>query len=152
MCSNIGDEYENVEAVCCVLATQRSRDVIDLTLSTFIPQFEQLDPDYASPPNDPNGTFATAQEMIDYFVLNETCEQAFFWNQPRDNPEQIMIGAFLTSDAQLIISLTLPADGKREHTYLEKLMRLLNSDTGVISYHDPPAFNDGADFINKYGT
>lgn len=34
--------------------------------------------------------------------------------------------------------------------YYEKLKRLLISEIGVISYTDPPGYENGADFIRKY--
>jgi hypothetical protein len=146
------NQYENVDAICCVLAPQRSREVIDLVLSTFVPEHEQLDSGYASPPDDPNGSFASPDEMINYFVCNAACVQTFFWNQYENNPEGIMVGAFFTQDGCLIMSLTLPADGERENLYLTRLKAMLHSDTGVISYTNPPPFDDGADFIKRYGT
>lgn len=148
----MNEKYENVDAVCTVLAPHRSRNMIDLVLTKFIPAYEDLNSDYASPPDDPSRTFMSADEMIDYFISNSACAQTFFWNQYKENPDGIMVGAFFTTDEHLIISLTLHADGERESTYLAKLKALLGSDVGVISYTDPPPFDDGADFIRRYGT
>jgi hypothetical protein len=64
----------------------------------------------------------------------------------------IHLPAFLTSDVQLIMSLTVPADGEREVAHLDRLKTLLISTTGVISYTNPPTFDDGEDFLRKYGT
>lgn len=144
--------YESVDAVCAVLAPHRSRNMIDLVLTTFIPGYEDLNSDYASLPNDPSRVFVSADEMIDYFISNSTCAQTFFWNQYKENPDSIMVGAFFTTDERLIISLTLHSDGARESKYLARLKALLGSDVGVISYTDPPPFDDGADFIRRYGT
>lgn len=148
----MNDPYENVDAICCVLAPQRSREVIDLVLSSFVPEHEQLDSGYASPPDDPNGSFASPDEMIDYFVCNAACTQTFFWNQYENNPARIMVGAFFTQDGSLIMSLTIPADGESENEYLARLKAMLHSDVGVISYIDPPPFEDGADFVKRYST
>lgn len=148
----MNDLYENVDAVCCVMARNRSREVIDLVLSTFIAKYTYLSNDYASPPDDPGGAFASQHEMIDYYIRNMNCIQTFFWNQHEDNPERIMVGAFFTEDGHLIMSLTIPADGKAELEYLAKLRAVLHSDVGVISYTNPPSFDDGADFINRYST
>ncbi len=143
-------DYKNVNAVCAVLAQQRTSDVLDLVLTTFNPAYEQLDRDYAIPSDDPDSSFASADEMLNYFVDNLTCEQTFFWKPNKDNSEWIMVGAFFTSDGYLIMSLTVPADGHREQTYLSKLKALLGSDVGTISYFNPPPFDDGADFIKRY--
>jgi hypothetical protein len=148
----MNDLYKNVDAVCCVLAAHRSRETIDRVLRTFVPNCEQLSNEYVSPPDDLGGSFSSPDEIIDYFVLNTNRAETFFWNQYENNPERIMIGAFFTEDGHLIISLTIPADGEVEHKCLAKLKTLLLSDVGVISYTNPPSFEDGADFISRYST
>lgn len=55
--------YANVDAVCTVLALHRSRNIIDLVLTTFIPAYEDLKSDYASLPDDPSRTFTSADEI-----------------------------------------------------------------------------------------
>ncbi len=144
--------YEDVDAVCAALAPQRSREVIELVLKTFIPLYEHLNSDYASPQDDPNRPFASEDDMIDYFVRRGNIDQVFFWNQYKENSDRIMVGAFFTDDNKLIMSLTVTADGKLETIYLDRLKTLLDSDIGVISYTGPPLFDDGADFIKRYST
>jgi len=148
----MNDLHEHTDAVCCVMARDRSKEVIDVVLSVFVPKHQHLSSDYASPPDDPDGAFASADEMIDHFIRNANCVQTFFWNQHEDNPARIMVGAFFTKDGHLIMSLTIPADGEVELEYLAKLKALLHSDAGVVSYTNPPSFDDGADFINRYNT
>lgn len=126
--------------------------MIDLVLTTFIPDYERLSGDYTFPPDDEDYVFASEDEMLEHFISNPTYETNFFWNQYKENPNQIMVGAFFTTDEQLIISLTLPANGEHEIAYLAKLKALLGSDVGVISWPNPPVFDDGADFIRRYRT
>jgi len=146
------EPYKYVDAVCAVLAPERTKDVIRLVLMNYIPAYEPLRGDYAFPADDDSYVFTSEDEMLDYFISHPTQAQVFFWNQGKQNPSRIMVGAFLTTDEQLIVSLTLPADGEREQAYLAELKALLDSSVGVISYQIPPPFDDGADFIRRYGT
>jgi len=146
----MNDIYENVDAVCCVMALHRTREIIDMVLNSFIPEYTNISNDYPSPTEYSGDAFTSPNEEIDYFIRNTNCAQSFFWNQYENNAERIMVGAFFTEDGHLIMSLTIPADGVVEFEYLAKLKALLHSNAGVISYTNPPSFDDGADFINRY--
>jgi hypothetical protein len=57
---------------------------------------------------------------------------------------------FFTSDAQLVMSLTLRANGIKEGWYLQQLKQILHSEVGIINYALLPEFEDGEDFKRKY--
>jgi guanylate kinase len=134
-----------------VYAGQKSRKTIDLVLNTFIPEYEKLNLDYASRLDGENYIFKTEDEMINYFIENTGLCQTFYWNKYYDNPDKIMVGAIITADDKLIMSLTIDGTEETESKYFEKLKNLLNSDIGIISYIDPPDYDNGQDFITKYG-
>ncbi|GAL87816.1 hypothetical protein Fleli_0133 [Sporocytophaga myxococcoides] len=89
--------------------------------------------------------------MINYFIENTGLNQTFYWNKNHDNPDKIMVGANITEDDKLIMSLTIDGNEETESKYFEKLKNILNSDIGVISYINPVEYNNGQDFITKYG-
>ncbi|UPQ79010.1 hypothetical protein M0M57_15495 [Flavobacterium azooxidireducens] len=132
-------------------AGQKSRKTIDLVLNTFIPEYEKLNLDYASRLDDENYIFKTEDEMINYLIENTGLDQTFYWNKNYDNPDKIMVGAIITADDKLIMSLTIDGTEETESKYFEKLKNLLNSDIGVISYINPADYDNGQDFITKYG-
>jgi len=134
-----------------VYAGQKSRKTIDLVLNSFIPEYEKLNLDYASRLDDENYIFKSEDEMINYFIENTGLDQTFYWNKNYDNPDKIMVGAIITADDKLIMSLTIDGTEETESKYFEKLKKLLNSDIGVISYINPADYENGQDFITKYG-
>jgi hypothetical protein len=143
-------DYKNVDAVCCVLANKRDKQTIDLVLNHYIPTYTPLAGDYACPQDQPDVVFQSENEMVNYFCENKTEENSLFWKG--NNPLGIMVGALFTKDKQLIISLTLAADGKIEKTVLKELKKLLGSKIGVINYFNLPEFEDGRDFKKRYKT
>ena len=139
------------DIICQAYAGQKSRKTIDLVLNTFIPEYEKLNLDYATRIDDEHYVFKTEDEMLNYFMENSGLAQTFYWNKWHDNPDKIMVGAIITEDDQLIMSLTFDGNEETEKTYFEKLKNLLNSDIGVISYIDPADYENGKDFVSKYG-
>lgn len=125
------------DIICQVYAGQKSRKTIDLVLHTFIPEYEKLNLGYASRPDDEEYIFKTENEMINYFIENTGLNQTFYWNRYHDNPDKIMVGANITKDDKLIMSLTIDGTEETESKYFEKLKNILNSDIGVISYINP---------------
>lgn len=138
------------DIICQVYAGQKSRETIELVLNTFIPEYEKLNLDYATRADDVDYVFRTEDEMINYFIQNTGLEQAFYWNSRADNPDKLMVGANITQDDKLIISLTIDGNEKSEKNYFEKLKELLKSTIGVISYINPAEYNSGQDFVLKY--
>jgi hypothetical protein len=138
------------DIICQVYAGQKLRKTIDLVLNTFIPEYEKLNLDYTSRLDDEDYIFESEDEMINYFIENTGLAQTFYWNKNQDNPDRIMVGAIITEDDKLIMSLTIDGNDEKENKYFEKLKNTLNSDIGVISYFNPADYNNGQDFISKY--
>lgn len=138
------------DIICQVYAGQKSRKTIDLVLNTFIPEYEKLNLNYASQLDDKDCIFKTEDEMINYFIENTGLTQNFYWNKNHNNPDRIMVGAMITEDDKLIMSLTIDGNKEAENKYFEKLKNILKSDIGVISYINPADYEDGYDFISKY--
>ncbi|UHO36892.1 hypothetical protein H5J24_13935 [Chryseobacterium capnotolerans] len=140
------------DIVCQVYAGEKSKNIIDLVLDTFIPDYEKLNTDYTFPPNNKDYVFTTEIEMVNYFIENKGLNQSFYWNKSLHNPYRIMIGANITEDDKLIISLTLDANEETIQTYFNKLKEILESDIGIISYINPAEYENGEDFILRYKT
>ncbi len=139
------------DIICQVYAGQKSKKTIDLVLNTFIPGYDKLNLDYASRLDDEDYIFKSEDEMIRYFIENSGISQTFYWNKNHDNPDRVMVGAIITEDDKLIMSLTIDGTEETESKYFEKLKNTLNSDIGVISYINPADYDNGQDFIKKYG-
>lgn len=139
------------DTILQVYAGQKSRQTIDLVLDAFIPGYEKLNADYAIRLDDENSPFTSEDEMINYFIENAGLTQTFYWNKNHDNPDKIMVGARITEDDKLIMSLTIDGTEETAKHYFEKLKTLLHSDIGVISHVDPAVYENGADFVSKYG-
>lgn len=140
-----------MDIVCQVYAGQKSKKTIDLVLNIFLPGYEQLNLDYTYPRYDQNYIFKTEDEMIDYFIENPALEQTFYWNKYHDNPDKIMVGANITYDDKLVISLTMDTTEDKKNMYFDQLKKVLQSDIGIITYVYPADYEDGEDFIIKYG-
>ncbi|MDR6370761.1 hypothetical protein J2795_002473 [Chryseobacterium bernardetii] len=140
-----------MEIVCQVYAGQKSRKTIDLVLNTFLPGYEKLNLNYTYPRHDKNYIFKTEDEMIGYFIENPGLDQTFYWNKYHDNPDKIMVGANITDDDKLVISLTMDTTEDKKNMYFDQLKKVLQSDIGVITYVNPADYEDGEDFIVKYG-
>ena len=138
------------DIICQVYAGQKSKKTIDLVLNTFIPGYDKLNLDYASRLDDEDYIFKSEDEMIRYFIENSGISQTFYWNKNHDNPDRVMVGAIITEDDKLIMSLTIDGTEETESKYFEKLKNTLNSDIGVISYINPADYDNGQD-IKKYG-
>lgn len=61
-----------------------------------------------------------------------------------------MVGAIITDDDKLIMSLTFDGDKEIEKKYFNKLKCILNSEIGIISYVNPTEYENGKDFVLKY--
>lgn len=141
-----------MDIICTVLSNKKSAEIIFMALNEFIPNYEKLNPDYACPPDKEDYAFKSEEEMVHFFIESKGISQVFYWNKYQDNPDGIMLGASLTTDDNLIISLTLNGTKETEFTYFRRLKTCLNSDVGVITYINPQEYEDGQDFIDKYGT
>jgi len=144
-------EEFTMDIICTVLANEKSLAIIYHVLNEFIPNCERLSPEYAYPTEKVDYAFKSEEEMVRFFIESKGISQTFYWNKYEDNPNGIMLGASLTTDDKLIISLTFNGTKETEATYFLKMKSFLNSDIGVISYINPPEYEDGKDFIDKYG-
>ena len=95
------------DIICSVFAGPKAKEPIYSVLNEFLPQYKKLDPDYAIPPDDDEYEFQSEEEMINYFIDNSNVDQTFYWNQSEDNPDRIMVGANITNDDMLVITLTI---------------------------------------------
>jgi len=111
------------DIICQVYAGPKSRQTIDLVLNTFIPEYEKLNLDYTSRHDDGKYVFKTEDEMINYFIENSRLSQTFYWHKTEDNPDKIMVGAIITEDDNLIMSLTIDGTKETENRYFEKLKK-----------------------------
>jgi hypothetical protein len=137
------------EALCFVLANDRKKETVYAVLNKYISEYEKIPGDYGF---GCEKDFANEDEILTYLETNKNKSGSFHWNKHRNNPDNIMVGAYFTIDGYLIMSLTLDGDEKKEVVYLEDLKRTLNSDVGVIYYNCFPQFENGEDFQKKYGS
>jgi hypothetical protein len=147
---NMKEEFIQ-DIICNVLANEKLVKIIYKALNEFIPNYEKLNPDYACPTEKGEHAFKSEQGMVRFFIENKGITQAFYWNKYEDNPDGIMLGASITTDDKLILSLTFNGTKETEAYYFLRLKSFLNSDVGVISYIDPPEYENGQDFMNRYG-
>lgn len=140
------------DSICCALTSRRTVETIYRVLNHYIPGYEELPGDYAVFGLLPEMTFPDEGSMLSFCVANSTLSGSFFWNKHDDNPDNVMIGAVLTSDGQLVMSLTMPAteDSFVEEKRLSELQDMIGSDCGVIYGNMFPEFKDGADFRMRY--
>ncbi|MDM1546455.1 hypothetical protein HX096_01055 [Empedobacter falsenii] len=138
------------DIICQVYAGQKSKKMIDLVLNNFISEYEKLNLDYALPISNLDDNFNSEEEMISYFIEKKEIDQTFYWSQVHNNPNRIMVGAIITDDDKLTMSLTFDGDKEIEKKYFNKLKCILNSEIGIISYVNPAEYENGKDFVLKY--
>ncbi|HAD79174.1 MAG TPA: hypothetical protein DCF99_06895 [Flavobacteriaceae bacterium] len=138
------------DIICQVYAGQKCKKVIDLVLNNFISEYEKLNLDYALPISNLDDNFNSEEEMISYYIEKKEMDQTFYWSQVHNNPNRIMVGAIITDDDKLIMSLTFDGDKEIEKKYFNKLKCILNSEIGIISYVNPAEYENGKDFVLKY--
>jgi len=136
------------DSICQVLANDYSEAVIFDVLNHFLPNYDTLSLDYVDHPE--GKSFQSENGIIRYFIKNKI-PQTFYWHRFNNNPDNIMIGADILSDAQLLISLTLTGTDEKTDEYFSRLKSYLHSETGVISHVVTADYKDGKDFKNKYG-
>lgn len=149
------DEKEKVfvkDIICQVYAGEKSLQKIELVLNEFLPNHEPLNLNYASKIDDEEYVFGSETEMVTYFITSQNVNQTFYWNKTENNPDKIMVGANITDDNQLIMSLTVDGTDGTESIYLNKLKAVLQSEIAVISYIDPVFYENGKDFCTRYGS
>ena len=139
------EKYHDI--VCQVLANNCREETIFHTLDAFLIWRESLDVDYAE---SPDGTvFDNEYAMVQYFVSHSE-RQTFYWNGINDENERLMIGANITSDGNLIMSVTFDGTDQQADAALERLKTALASEIGIISSPFPAEYENGLDFKRKY--
>lgn len=148
------DNYDCTQddAICCALTANRTVEVIYRVLQQYIPGYEQLPGDYGVLSLPDELTFPDEDALLHFCVADYALSGSFFWNKWHGNPHRIMVGAVLTNDGQLVMSLTMPATqtGRVEEIYLSELQLLIGSDCGVIYGNEYPPYKNGADFRLRY--
>ncbi|NOQ70456.1 MAG: hypothetical protein GQ574_00555 [Crocinitomix sp.] len=138
------------DIICQVLVEKKSKKLIYSILNEYIPGYETLNLDYTGKPDDENYVFESEDEMISSYTENPNVEQTFYWNKYEKNPDNIMVGANITTDNQIVFSLTFNGNLKTKVEYYLGLKKFLNSKVGVISYVNPAEYDNGNDFKNRY--
>ena len=138
------------DIICQVLVEKKSKELIYSVLNEFIPRYETINLDYACKPDDENYVFKSEDEMITSYTETPNVIQTFYWNKYEENPDRIMVGANITTDNQIVFSLTFNGTIKTEAEYYLRLKKFLNSEIGVISYVNPAEYDSGNDFKNRY--
>lgn len=136
------------DAICFALSPIRTKEIIKLVLNEFIPDYKQIPGDYTFNLAT-DQIFNNENEILEYLEIKKTEKATLYWNKESNNPDQVMVSAYYTSDEQLIFGLTVLADGLKEEKYLSSLKSILDSDTAAIYYNQFPEFTDGIDFKNK---
>ena len=132
-----------------IYAGQKCKKMIDLVLNNFISEYEKLNLDYALPISNLDNTLTQKKKWL-VTLSKKKIDQTFYWSQVHNNPNRIMVGAIITDDDKLIMSLTFDVDKEIEKKYFNKLKCILNSEIGIISYVNPTEYENGKDFVLKY--
>jgi hypothetical protein len=138
------------DALCFCLAPSRTRETIYSVLDKFVPGYKKIDGDYSFNLQIET-TFDDEDQILTHLEVNKTERGTIHWNTPIESLDNVTVGAYFTSDEQLILSVTVLGDGQKEETYFNDLKTILHSSVGLISYNQIPDFKDGEDFKNKYG-
>ncbi|MCJ8290425.1 MAG: hypothetical protein HRT58_12230 [Crocinitomicaceae bacterium] len=147
------EEEISIDIICQVITDSKSLDTIYSVLDEFIPGYVRLNLDYTGKPNDDEYEFESEEEMLSSYMDTPNVEQSFYWNKysKSENPDNIMVGANITTDNHIVFSLTFNGTQRKEKEYYLRLKEYLYSDVGVISYVNPAEYNNGIDFKTRYG-
>jgi len=146
----MGEAGKLQDIICSVLANERHKKVIDLVLNEFLPGHEPVNPALMAHPVNDALKFHTEEEMIHFYLTNSGFAQSIYWKMQHDNPDSRMVGADITSDGKIIISLTMAVSTAEASFWLHRLKAFMNSNIGVVSYDILPEYTDGEDFIKRY--
>ncbi len=136
-----GDVWHG-DALCFVLANNRLADTVLKVLEKFLPNHNPIVEDY----EDYGQEYDTEAAMLLYFQMHPHLHATRHWNEVEITNHRVMVGAYFTTDGQLIISLTVEGNGEIEGKLFAELKQILHSETGLISYNFFPKFKEGAGF------
>lgn len=146
----MGEDGKLQDVVCCVLANESNKREIDQVLNEFLPGHEPVNPDLMAHPVNEALKFHTEEEMIHFYLTNPGFAQSLYWKKKQDNPDNRMVGADITSDGKIIMSLTMAVSNENAASWLQRLKAFMNSSIGVVSYGILPEYTDGADFVRRH--
>ncbi len=138
------------DIICQVLVQKKSKELIYSVLNEFVSGYETINLSYTGKPDDEKYVFESEDEMIGSYIETPNVRQTFYWNKYENNPDRIMVGVNITTDNQIVFSLTFNGTLKTEAEYYMRLKKVLKSKIGVISYMNPVEYDSGNDFKNKY--
>jgi len=134
------------DAICFVLANNRLASTVYAVLNRYIPTYPHLTKEHELSDEEAGISFTDEAEMLLYFQNRPHRDATRYWQYAGREPNHMLVGAYFTSDGQLIFSLTVDGDGEWEEKLLAELKELLQSETGLLSYNYFPEFSDGASF------
>ena len=145
-------EYQGYFADCYVLVPYRTKGFIHSFLDHFIPDWVESAEEYEIPQysGDPIAVFESASGLIDYLVKKPDEHHSIYW---RNTGKSEIRGAmcFFTNDGYVIAGLycetTFP-DTTIEDNLLFDLKKFCKSDSGFITYEEPPPQN-AIDFLKR---
>jgi hypothetical protein len=127
-------------ADCYVLVKSRSKQLADEFLAHFLPHHRELADEYEMPQysDKPEQVFRTAGEALSYLEEHPNQGHALYWeNQGCGEARFGMI--FPTSDGHMIYGLACQGEDEQiANTILEALKQFFNTDTGYITFEEPP--------------
>jgi hypothetical protein len=138
------------DIICSVLAKESTIQTVEMVLNTFLTEYEKLDPKTFDHPFDERRDFESEDELLRFYFHTKGLDQTFYWKGLNNELGSVLVGARTTSDQQLIISLTFDGTLVTENNYFNKLKSVLNSEVGVVSYVNPPEYQNGNDFLLRY--
>ena len=137
------------DQVCQALAETYSAQTVYETLNAFLSQYDQLDTVYAELPE--GVSFTSESEMVEFFVKHPGAGQSFYWNGTGNEYDNPMVGANVTPDKHLIMSVTLDGTEADADQCLMQLKQIIGAKIGVISSPFPAEYSSGEDFKQRYG-
>ena len=116
------DDFMQDDSICYALTNNRTIETVYQVLNHYIPGYEKLPGDYAVFGVPEELTFANEDALLRFCLADSFLSGSFFWNKLLDNPRSIMVGAMLTRDGQLVMSLTMQATQAciMEESYLSR--------------------------------
>ncbi len=132
---------DGIYADIYVLTESRTAEVVQSFLDTFLPKREEQADEYELPLNadNPVAILQSAQEVIDHCVAHPFEKHAIYWRNTVE-AEPIIAMIFFTDDGKLILGLSVD-DESLEREFFQRLKRFAQSETGYITYENPPPLN-----------
>jgi hypothetical protein len=134
------------DAICLVLANNRQASTVYAVLAHFLPNHSPLTEDFYLCDEDLGLAAPDEAAMLRHFQTHSRLDATRYWKAAETTAERVMVGAHFTTDARLVMSVTLDGDEATVDRYLAELKQVLHSNIGFIYGAVFPPFQDGADF------